>query len=104
MAAPNLVNVGNLVTFQEKVGIAVEVSPALQVAGVLEATSGRNGLQLALAGNVTEPVEVIGSIPLPEVADAQIRNEILAALGRDRVLSALCEASAQGPAEHPRSG
>jgi hypothetical protein len=95
------VNVGDLVYDERQVhhglGVVVETKPHIQAADILENTNSQNGLRVGLAGTI-DPIAVIGSLPLSEVAKGiAASSDIYATIGYDSILSILQSAADRGP-------
>jgi hypothetical protein len=106
-----LVNVGDLVVSLHDGQVYPEVVTGLssvgshfftQTAHVLENTNGENGLCLGLPGSHNDPIiEVLGSIPLQDIAKSLARHDCLADLGVKKIQGSLEAAVLPEPVERP---
>jgi hypothetical protein len=104
-----LVNVGDLVVSlhdgQEYLEVVIGLScigPSFftETAHVLESTNGENGLCLALPGSHDDPIiEVLGSVPIEDIAESLARHDFLAGLGVKLIQGSLEAAVLPKPVE-----
>lgn len=98
------VNVGDLVydtrSYNRGLGVVFQVLPNLQVADVMEDTDGIHGLRLAMPGTMTPPLEVVGSLPLSNIARGLVNNSDMGQLlGYETMINTLRTGAALGPIE-----